>query len=108
MFLEINQIHQGDARELLQCIEPNTVSCSVWSPPYFLGKEYEKYLTYEDWISLLKTVIRHHFPLLKPGGFLVINIADILCFPDELMPRFQAQALTRQTSPVTREDVLAA
>ncbi|MCW5969856.1 MAG: site-specific DNA-methyltransferase [Blastocatellales bacterium] len=108
MSIEINQIHWGDARELLSEIEPDSVACSVWSPPYFLGKDYEKYLAYEDWIDLLQVVIGKHFRLLKPGGFLVVNIADILCFPDASMPRFQAQNLKRQLSKVTQEDVLAA
>lgn len=34
-------------------------------------------MPYEDWASLLKEVIRLHYFILKPGGFLIINIADI-------------------------------
>ncbi|MBN1875699.1 MAG: site-specific DNA-methyltransferase, partial [Anaerolineae bacterium] len=45
---------------------------------------------------------------LKPGGFLVINIADILVFKDDTMPRIQAHVVSRQRSSVTREDVLQA
>lgn len=108
MALAVNQVHLGDSRQLLLDIAPNSVACSVWSPPYFLGKQYEEYLSYEDWIGLLRTVIAHHFPILKPGGFLVVNIADILCFPDESMPRIQAPNISRHRSSVTREDVLAA
>src|SRR5437588_9073291 len=78
MSLAINQIHLGDARELLHQVEPNSITCSVWSPPYHVGKAYEKDMSYEDWVDLLKEVIRLHYPILKPGGFLVINIADIL------------------------------
>ncbi|MBW4569082.1 MAG: site-specific DNA-methyltransferase [Tolypothrix carrinoi HA7290-LM1] len=108
MKLAINKIHLGDARDLLAKVELNSIACSVWSPPYFVGKQYEKYLSYEEWISLLRAVIRHHQFLLKPGGFLVINIADILCFADESMPRIQAQNIRRQRCTVTREDVLQA
>ena len=109
MSLDINQIHQGDARQLLPRIQENSVAVSVWSPPYFVGKDYEKYLeTYEDWTSLLSEVIQLHEPILRPGGFLVINIADILCFPDESMPKFQAMTVSRHRSSVTREDVLQA
>lgn len=106
--LEVNNIHLGDARTLLKEIEPNTIALSVWSPPYFLGKEYEKYLSYEDWVNLLKEVIRLHEPIIKPGGFLVVNIADILVFPDENIPRFQAMNPALHKAPVTREDVLHA
>ena len=108
MSLAINHIHLGDARELLQQIEPNSIACSIWSPPYHVGKEYEKDMSYEDWANLLKEVIRLHYPILKPGGFLVINIADILVFPDPTMPRFQAVNVKRQRSSITREEVLAA
>ncbi len=108
MSLEINQIHVGDARELLCQIEPDSITCSVWSPPYHVGKDYEKDMSYEQWVDLLREVIGLHYPILKPGGFLVVNIADILAFPDPTMPRFQAVNLRRQRADVTREDVLAA
>ncbi len=108
MSLAINQIYLGDARELLRQIEPNSIACSIWSPPYHVGKEYEKDMSYEDWTNLLKEVILLHHSILKPGGFLVINIADILVFPDPTMPRFQALNLKRQRSSITREDVVAA
>lgn len=108
MSLSINDIHLGDARELLQRIEPDSVACSIWSPPYHLGKEYEKDISYDEWVSLLNEVIRLHYAILKPGGFLVVNIADILCFRDESMPRIQAMNVMRQRVDVTREEVLAA
>jgi len=108
MSIAINQIHQGDARDLLRQIEPGSIACSVWSPPYHVGKEYEKGITYEEWVAILNEVIALHYPILKDGGFLVINIADILAFPDPSMPRLQAVNLRRQRSDVTREDVLAA
>ncbi len=106
--LKPNQIYQGDARTLLPQIEPNSIALSVWSPPYFVGKEYEADLTFEDWQTLLSTVIGLHFPIIKPGGFLVINIADILCFKDSSMPRIQAEAIHRRRSAVTKEDILRA
>ncbi len=108
MGLAVNEIHLGDARDLLPKIDPSSVACSVWSPPYHLNKEYEKGESYENWVSMLQEVIQLHFEVLMPGGFLVVNIADILCFPDDRMPRFQAQNLHRQRAAVTREDVLAA
>lgn len=107
-YLPLNDIYQGDARDLLPQIAPNSVALSVWSPPYFVGKDYEAYLTFDAWQELLATVIRLHFPVIRPGGFLVINIADILCFKDPTMPRIQAEAVNRRRCPVTREDVLQA
>jgi DNA modification methylase len=104
--LEPGRVHLGDARALLPRIAPNSISLGFWSPPYFVGKDYEAYLTYEGWERLLETVIGLHFPAIRPGGFLVVNIADILCFKDPSMPRISASAVDRRRSSVTREDVL--
>ena len=104
--LKIDEIHHGDARDLLPRIAPDSIALSVWSPPYFVGKDYEKDMTFEDWQNLLRTVIAENFPVVKPGGFLVINIADILCFKDPQMPKISAEAVSRKRSPVTREDIL--
>ncbi len=107
--LETNKIYCGDARELLPQVESKSIACSVWSPPYFVGKSYEAYLkSYEGWGDLIRETIRLHFPIIKSGGFLVINIADILCFPDPAMPRIPAENVSHKRSPVTREDVLKA
>ncbi|MDR0999695.1 MAG: site-specific DNA-methyltransferase [Clostridiales bacterium] len=105
-YLDINQIYCGDARVLLQHIRPESVALSVWSPPYHVGKDYEKSMTFDEWESLLTTVIQLHFKLLKPGGFLAINIADILCFKDELLPKIMAENVSRKKISLTREQVL--
>lgn len=57
---------------------------------------------------MLEQVVQQHYRIIRPGGFVVINIADILCFPDSEMPRFQAETVSQRRSPVTREDVLRA
>ncbi len=107
-YLAPNRIYCGDARVLLRKIQPDSVALSFWSPPYFVGKPYEQHLTFSDWQNLLAEVIALHFPVIKPGGFLVINIADILCFPDESMPRYQAENRSGKKCKITREDVLKA
>ncbi len=107
-FLASDAVYCGDARELLTKVEPDSVALSFWSPPYFVGKSYERELTFEDWQALLRDVIAGHFAAIKPGGFLAINIADILAFPDPAMPRIQADNVATKRSKVTRADVLAA
>ncbi len=106
--LEANRIYHGDARELLAQIQPNSIALSIWSPPYFVGKEYEADLTFTDWQNLLSTVIARHYAIIKPSGFLVVNIADILVFKDPAIPKIQAEVVSNKRSPVTREDVLKA
>lgn len=107
-FLQPDEVYQGDARILLSRIAPNSTALSVWSPPYFVGKKYESHLTFDTWRSLIKTVIALHYPIIMPGGFLVINIADILCFRDSSMPKVQAEVVSRRKSKVMREDVIKA
>lgn len=104
--LQTNAVYQGNAAELLKLIRHNSIAVSVWSPPYFVGKEYEKSLTFDAWQELLKTVISEHFSIIKPGGFLAINIADILCFKDPFMPRIQADVVHRKKVALTKAEIL--
>lgn len=106
--LQDNSIYCGDARHLMRRIRPDSVALSFWSPPYFVGKPYERSLTFEGWAALLQEVIALHHAAMMPGGFLVINMADILSFPDPEMPRIQADDLSHKRCRVTREDVLRA
>lgn len=106
-YLKINEIYEGYSEKIMYQIEPNSVSLSVWSPPYNIGKDYEKGQSFSEWKNMLANVIKAHVPVLKPGGFMVINIADILCFPDETMPKIQIANPSLHKSSVTKEDVLA-
>jgi len=106
--LSTDRIYQGDARRLLDRVRPGSVALSVWSPPYFVGKSYEQNRSEPDWRDLLATVVGKHARVLEPGGFLAINIADILCYVDPAMPRIQAENLSGRRLPVTRAQVLEA
>lgn len=103
-----DEIVEADAREYLPLLPENSVDLSFWSPPYYVGKSYELDWTFEDWSSLLTDVIQAHARVVRPGGFMAINIGDILCFPDEDIPKFQADNVRGKKVKVTREDVLAA
>ena len=107
-YLRPDAVYEGDARNLIQQIQSNSIALSVWSPPYFVGKSYESNMSFDEWKELLREVITLHFPIIKPGGFLVINIADILCFKDDSMPKIQAEALNQRRSHVTRDSILQA
>lgn len=107
-FLTPNSIYCGRSEELMKNIEPSSISLSFWSPPYFVGKDYEKDETYDSWQKMLDEVIHCHVDVLKPGGFMVINIADILAFKDEEMPRFQGLNKSNRKIPVTREMIIEA
>ncbi|NJL76782.1 MAG: site-specific DNA-methyltransferase [Saprospiraceae bacterium] len=106
-FLDINKIHYGYSEDLIKQIEPQTVACSIWSPPYHLNKDYEKNQTFEEWQLMLQNVIHCHFPILRNGGFMIVNIADILCFADEAMPKIQMPNPSKHKVPLSKEEILS-
>ncbi len=106
--ISAGEIVHGDARLVLEDIPSQSIDLSFWSPPYYVGESYERHLTFGEWQSLLSGVIHAHSRIIKPGGFMAVNIADILCFPDESMPRFQADNIRGKNVSVTKADVLAA
>lgn len=104
-YLKPDDIYCGLSEQLMKRIEPNSIAVSIWSPPYHVGKNYESDQSYSDWVKMLKNVIVLHFSILRPGGFLAINIGDILCFPDESMPRIQANNVSMRRCNITEDDV---
>jgi DNA modification methylase len=107
MRYEPDNIYLGDSRDLAEHIATNAVALSVWSPPYHVGKNYERDMSFFDWKHLLRRTIEAHAVILKPGAFLAINIADILCFKDSEMPRIMAENVARRKrGDITREKVL--
>ncbi|MDY0331295.1 MAG: DNA methyltransferase [Thiomonas sp.] len=99
----------GDARELNFFVDAGSVALSVWSPPYHVGKQYELDQSFLEWKSLLRRTLAAHAVALKPGGFVAVNIADILCFPDSSMPRLMAENVSRRKrADITRERVVQA
>ena len=107
-FLLPNDIYQGDVRDLLPNVAPESLALSFWSPPYFVGKSYEEGLNFRQWQNLLRETIAGHFDAIAPGGFLGVNIADILAFEDPDMPRIQADNVSAKKVKITREQVLNA
>ena len=102
----MSRIVAGDARSVLQTVPKESVDLSFWSPPYFVGKAYESHLTFQDWCALIQDVLDAHTRVIRPGGFMAVNIGDILCFPDETIPRFQADNVRGKKVGVTKADIL--
>ena len=67
-FLPPNDIYQGDVRDLLPKMAPESLALSFWSPPYFVGKSYEEGLNFRQWQDLLSETIADHFDVIAPGG----------------------------------------
>jgi DNA modification methylase len=79
----------GDAREMSELTEPESVHLVVTSPPYWTLKEYDggagkkqlgHWKNYETFQEELAKVWRRCFDLLVPGGRLCIVVGDV-CLP---------------------------
>ena len=103
----VDTILQGDSRDLLPQFPTDSVDLSFWSPPYHVGKSYERDLTFDEWCDLVRGVIQAHATIIKPGGFLAVNIGDILCYSAPDIPRFQADNIRGKKANVTKEQILA-
>lgn len=79
MTVNINHIFNGDSRESKNYpTEP--FHLTITSPPYFVGKNYEKDYTFDDYKDLLRSVLRNTAEKTVSGGKIAINIADIAAF----------------------------
>lgn len=63
-----SRIYLGDVFEELSAIPSNSVNLIVTSPPYNIGKEYEKKKSYADYFNWQSNIIEQCFRILKPGG----------------------------------------
>lgn len=101
-----DRIYTGDARAIMRSLPADSIDLSFWSPPYFVGKDYEAHMNFSDWRELISGVISEHFRVLKKGAFMVININDILCFVDPDMPRYMANNISNKKVSIDRNDIL--
>lgn len=61
-------VYPGDCLGLLKTIPDNSIQLIITSPPYNLGKEYEKKLKLNDYIEQQKRVIRECYRILSSQG----------------------------------------
>ncbi len=55
----------------------NSVHLVVTSPPYNVGKEYDKDLSFKEYLEFLKRVWKEVYRVLVPGGRVCINVANL-------------------------------
>jgi site-specific DNA-methyltransferase (adenine-specific) len=54
-----------------------SVHLMVTSPPYNVGKEYDKDLTLDEYLAFLRRVWKETYRVLVPGGRMCINVANL-------------------------------
>jgi len=63
--------------ENMKELPDNSVHLMITSPPYNVGKEYDKNLTLEEYLNFLERVMKEVYRVLVIGGRVAINIANV-------------------------------
>ena len=71
-------LHQGDTLEFLRTLPSKIISLIISSPPYNLGKEYEKKVDIEEYLSQQKPVIAELSRILKDNGSLCWEVGNFV------------------------------
>jgi adenine-specific DNA-methyltransferase len=69
-------VHHGDCLELLKQIPDESIQLIITSPPYNLGKEYEKKLDLEDYVDQQKSVISECVRTLSRTGSICWQVGN--------------------------------
>src|SRR6266508_3505874 len=69
-------VFAGDCRTLLRQVPSESIQLVVTSPPYNLGKEYERRLHLDDYAANQREIIRDCVRVLKPGGSICWQIGN--------------------------------
>lgn len=72
----INHIICGDCIDVMKKMPNDCIDLVITSPPYFLGKSYEKDFTWESYQELLKNLFFQVHRILVPSKYFVINFGD--------------------------------
>ena len=56
--MKLNYLHNGDCFEMLKSLPDNSVDLIVTSPPYNVGKEYEKKIDLNKYLDFQTDVIK--------------------------------------------------
>lgn len=69
-------VYHGDCLDLLKTIPDESLKLIVTSPPYNIGKEYEKRLKLESYLEQQATVIRECVRCLSPNGSICWQVGN--------------------------------
>lgn len=72
----LNMIFPKSSEDMTE-IPDNSVHLMVTSPPYNVGKEYDKDVTLQEYLDFLNRVWQEVYRVLVPGGRACINIANL-------------------------------
>jgi adenine-specific DNA-methyltransferase len=92
-------LYHGDTRELLAQIPDNEVQLIVTSPPYNVGKEYEKVIDLNKYLKDHEEIIKEYVRVLSPNGSICWQVGNFVkdgeVFPLDILfyPMFKKYGL---------------
>ncbi len=78
--------YTGECQKLLVGMPDETAQLVVTSPPYNIGKRYEKKRTLDEYLCEQAEVIRECVRVLKPGGSICWQVGNHIAGPQEVLP----------------------
>lgn len=79
-------LYHGDCLDLLGRIPPASAQLVVTSPPYNIGKRYEKRKVLADYLAEQASVIGECVRILKNGGSICWQVGNHIAGPQEILP----------------------
>ena len=67
-------IYNMDCEKALSMLEDACFSSTITSPPYNIGKAYEKVMPLSDYVGWLETISKHIYRLTRPNGSYLLNV----------------------------------
>lgn len=71
-------LHLGDCEEFLNTLENETIQLIVTSPPYNVGKDYEKKIPFEEYLEWQDNIIALCIDKLKPNGSICWQVGNYI------------------------------
>lgn len=79
-------LYLGDCRDLLAQMPSESAQLVVTSPPYNIGKKYEKKRVIDDYLAEQAEVISECVRILRPGGSICWEVGNHIAGPQEILP----------------------
>jgi len=76
---DVPGVYFKDARNMSE-LPDKSVQLIVSSPPYSVGMEYEKGMTFKEHLTNVQDVMKESGRVLAPGCIIALNVADIIHF----------------------------
>jgi site-specific DNA-methyltransferase (adenine-specific) len=73
---KLDKIFNSSSEKMVE-LPDNSVHLMITSPPYNVGKDYDRDLSLDEYLSFLKVVWAEVYRVLVPGGRACINVANL-------------------------------